>query len=423
MLDINFIRENQELIKEAARKKCLEFDVQKLLEIDDRRRRLLSAIETRRAEQNKASEKIASASTDEEREDLIASMKSVKEALADDESAFKKIVREWQILMVAVPNIPDMSVPDGEDDKGNQEIRTWGEKTKFSFEPKNHIEILQNLGLLDLDRGAKVSGFRGYILKGDAVLLQFALWQFALKEIMVKGFEPMSVPSLVNKAPFIGTGYLPQGDEDLYHTQDGDYLSGTAEVATMAYSMDEVVDSKKFPMKLVSFSPCFRREAGSHGKDTKGIVRVHEFFKLEQVVLCEAKHEESVRLHEEITANAEAIMQKLGMAYRVVVNCGGDLGLGQVKKYDIEAWVPAENSYRETHSSSYFHDFQTRRLNIRYRDGEKLKFAHSLNSTLIATPRIIVPLIEQFQTKDGSVLIPEVLHPHMNGVTKLLKKN
>ncbi len=421
MLDIRFIRENQEIIKNAAAKKHLNFDVERLIAVDDKRRELLSIIEARRAEQNKASEKIATAADDIERKALIAEMKTVKGAQETDESAMKEVMHEWQTLMVAVPNIPDMSVPEGESDKNNVEVRAWGEKPKFDFEPKNHIEILQNLDMLDLERGGKVAGFRGYVLKGNAALLQFALWQFAMTELTKKGFTPMSVPSLLKKAPFIGTGYLPQGEEDLYKTQDGDYLAGTAEVATMAYFMDEVVEQKDLPIKLVSFSPCFRREAGSHGKDTKGLVRVHEFMKLEQIVLGEASHEESVKLHEEITANAEEILKKLGLAYHVVVNCGGDLGLGQVKKYDIEAWVPTENTYRETHSASYFHDFQTRRLNIRYRDGDKLKFAHSLNNTAIATPRILVPLVEQFQQADGSVLIPEVLHPYMNGITKLSK--
>jgi seryl-tRNA synthetase len=310
-------------------------------------------------------------------------------------------------------------VPEGASDKDNQEHRVWGDKPKFSFEPKSHIEILESLDMLDLERGTKVAGFRGYFLKGNAAMLMFAIWQFTLAELFKKGYTPMAVPSLLKKAPFIGTGYLPQGEEDLYKTQDGDYLAGTAEVATMAYYMDEVLDTKQLPIKLISFSPAFRREAGSHGKDTKGLVRVHEFAKFEQVILCEASHEESVKFHEELLANAEDLLQKLGIAHRVVVNCGGDLGLGQVKKYDIEAWVPSENTYRETHSASYFHDFQTRRLNIRYRDGEKMKFAHSLNNTAIATPRILVPLIEQYQQADGTVRIPDALLPYMNGVTTL----
>lgn len=420
MLDIKFIRENQELIKKAAEKKHVQFDVERLVSIDDKRRELLTSIETKRSEQNQASEKIAKASP-EERATLINGMKDLKGALEREEELFKEVMHEWQLLMVAVPNIPDMSVPDGDSDKDNVEVRAWGEKPKFSFEPKNHIEILQNLGMVDFDRGTKVAGFRGYILKGDAVLLQMAIWQFALNELSKKGFVPMSVPSMIKKGPFIGTGYLPQSEEDLYKTQDADYLSGTAEVATMGYYMDETIDAKDFPIKFVSFSPCFRREAGSHGKDTRGLIRVHEFYKVEQVILCEADHAKSVELHEQITANSEELIQKLGLAYHVVANCGGDLGLGQVKKYDIEAWVPSENTYRETHSASYFHDFQTRRLNIRYRDGEKLKFAHSLNNTAIATPRILVPLLEQLQQEDGSVLIPEVLRPYMNGKTKLSK--
>ncbi len=406
----------------AAAKKRLDFDVSKLIEVDDKRRDLLSIIEKRRAEQNKASEKIAQAGTPEERQQLIAEMKTVKEAQEKDEATMKEIMHEWHLLMVAVPNIPDISVPDGDSDKDNMEVRVWGDKPRFSFEPKSHIELLESLDMLDLDRGTKVAGFRGYILKGEAAQLQMAILQFAMSELTKKGYTAMSVPSLVKKAPFIGTGYLPQGEEDLYRTQDGDYLSGTAEVATMAYFMDETLELKDLPTKLVAFSPCFRREAGSHGKDTKGLIRLHEFMKIEQVVLCEASHETSMKLHEEITANAEEIMQKLGLAHHVVANCGGDLGLGQVKKYDIEAWVPSEKTYRETHSASYFHDFQTRRLNIRYRDGDKLKFAHSLNSTAVASPRILVPLVEQFQQADGSVRIPEVLRPYMNGITELRRK-
>ena len=212
----------------------------------------------------------------------------------------------------------------------------------------------------------------------------------------------------------MGTGYLPQSEEDLYKTQDNDYMAGTAEVATMGYYADEMIDAARLPIKFFSYSPCFRREAGSHGKDTKGIFRIHEFMKYEQVVLCEASHEESVRLHEEITRNAEAILQELKLPYHVVVNCGGDLGLGQVKKYDIEAWMPSEQKYRETHSSSYFHDFQTRRLNIRYRDAQGvLRYVHSLNNTALAMPRVICQIVENYQRADGSIEIPDVLRPYI----------
>jgi seryl-tRNA synthetase len=240
---------------------------------------------------------------------------------------------------------------------------------------------------------------------------------FAIDHLSKKGYRLMHVPSLVRRETLLGTGYLPQGEEDLYRTQDNEYLAGTGEVATMSYYAGQVLDLAKLPIKVIAISPCFRREAGSHGKDTKGLVRVHEFWKLEQIVLGEGSHEESVRLHEELRENAEEILRALELPYHVVVNCGGDLGLGQVKKYDLEAWVPSEGKYRETHSASYFHDFQTRRLSIKYVDaaGER-RFAHSLNNTAIASPRILVPFLECHQQADGSVKIPEALRPYLGGL-------
>jgi len=414
MLDIKFIRENKDLIKEGARKKHIDFDVDELVKVDDKRKGLLASIEQKRAEQNLYTEKIARAVDQNERQAMIDEVRKLKEELQKEEEEFKLVMKGWQTLMVSVPNIPDMSVPEGKDDDDNVETKTWGDKTQFTFEPKGHIELMQNLDMVDFERGTKVAGFRGYFLKNDGAKLNFAVWQFVLNKLIQKNFTPMITPSMVKRDPFVGTGYLPQSEEDLYKTQDDGYLTGTAEVPTTSYYMDEVLDKKDLPTKFVSFSPCFRREAGSHGKDTKGLMRVHEFFKLEQVVLCEANHAESVKFHEELTANAEEIMQELGIPYHVVVNCGGDLGLGQVKKYDIEAWVPSENKYRETHSSSYFHDFQTRRLNIRYRDdGGKLKFVHSLNNTAIATPRVLISIIENNQQEDGSIKVPEALRQYM----------
>ena len=232
----------------------------------------------------------------------------------------------------------------------------------------------------------------------------------------------MIVPSLVKRENLIGSGYLPQGEEDLYKTQDGDFLAGTAEVATMGFHANDVLEKSDLPKKFLSFSPCFRREAGSHGKDVKGLIRVHEFYKLEQVVLCEASHAESVKFHEEVNRNTEEFIELLGIPYHTVINCGADLGLGQVKKYDIELWVPNEKTYREISSASYFHDFQTRRLNIRYRDTDgKMKYAHSLNSTAIPTPRILVSLVENFQQADGSIVIPEILRKYMGG-REVIKK-
>ena len=422
MLDIKFIRENADLIKAGAKKKHLEVDIDRLMAVDEKRRGLLSEVETMRAKQNTVSDQVVKASTDEKAR-LIGEMKVLKESLQAKEKELQEVDHSWQLLMVQVPNIPDLSVPEGTTDADNVEVRTWGQKPAIK-NPKSHIELTEALGLADFERGTKVAGFRGYFLKGDGALLNYAVWQFVMDHFVKKGgFTLMLVPSLVKRVAFLGTGYLPQGEEDLYKTQDGDFLAGTGEVATMAYYMNETLDKKDLPLKMVAFSPCFRREAGSHGKDTKGLMRVHEFFKFEQVVLCEANHEVSVKHHEELTKNAEELLQALNLPYHVVINCGGDLGLGQVKKYDIETWVPSEGKYRETHSSSYFHDFQTRRLNIRYRDEQgAMQYAHSLNNTALATPRILISILENYQNEDGSVTVPEVLRPYM-GKDKIQKNS
>lgn len=423
MLDIKFIRENKDVVIAGAKKKHIEVNIDRLIELDDQRRELQLSIDGKRAEQNAVSEKIPTA-TAEEKQALIAGMTTLKEELKKQEETMQEVLKEWRLLMLAVPNVPDMSVPDGESDADNQETRVWGEKTTFDFQPKNHVELMTLNDMADFERGSKVAGFRGYFLKNDGARLVWALERLIEDRFMHKeGFTPMIVPSLLRREPFMGTGYLPQSEEDLYKTQDTDYLAGTAEVGTMGYYQEEVLDKKDLPIKFFAFSPCFRREAGSHGKDTKGVFRIHEFVKYEQVVLCEASHEESVRLHEEITANAEAILQELKLPYHVVINCGGDLGLGQVKKYDIEAWMPSENTYRETHSSSYFHDFQSRRLNIRYRDESgTMRYVHSLNNTALAMPRILCQIVENYQRADGSIAIPDVLQGYM-GKDEIRKGN
>lgn len=414
MLDIKFIRENKDIVQDGARKKCIKFNVDELLEVDDKRRALLQAVEEMRTKQNRVSEQVAMAQDPTERQRLIDEMRTFKEGLQKKEGELKDIMKTWQGLMVQVPNIPDMSVPEGKSDAENMEVKVWGDKPSFTFQPKGHVDIMLDLDMVDFERGTKVAGFRGYYLKNDGALLSYAIWQYAQEFFLGKGFTPMIVPSLVGRDAFVGTGYLPQSEDDLYKTQDDMFLAGTAEVATMAYHMDEIVPKDKLPMKYLSFSPCFRREAGSHGRDTKGLIRVHEFYKLEQVVLCEANHAESVKWHEWVNANTESFIESLGIPYHTVTNCGGDLGLGQVKKFDVELWVPNEEKYREISSASYFHDFQTRRLNIRYKDeGGKTRFAHSLNSTAIPTPRILVSLIENFQQADGSVAIPEVLQKYL----------
>ena len=413
MLDIKFIRENPELIKEAARKKHIDFNVDDLLVADVKRIEKLSLVEALRAEQNVVSDKIPNA-TAEERQTLIEKMKLLKDDLKKHEDELKEVMNEWHLLMLKVPNVPDISVPEGDSDAGNMEVRDWGDKPNFNFTVKDHIELCELNDLADFERGTKVAGFRGYFLKNEAAQIEMALWQLFNDQLIAKGFTPMIVPSLVTKNTLVGTGYLPGGEDDLYRTQDDEYLAGTGEVATMSYYSNEILDQAQFPIRLAAFSPCFRREAGSHSKDTKGLIRVHEFFKLEQIVLCEASHIETVKFHEEITANVEELLQALELPYHVVVNCGGDLGQGQVKKYDIEVWMPSQNTYRETHSASYFHDFQTRRLNIRYRDSEgKLRFAHSLNNTAVATPRILACIFENNQQSDGSIKIPAVLQKYL----------
>ena len=398
--------------------------MEELIETDNERISLIKEVDEMRNKQNQVNSKVSSATDMKAKNDIIYEMKLLKDELQKKETKLEEVMKKWRSLMVHVPNIPDMSVPEGVSDAENKEFKKWGDLPQFNFAPKNHFDIMKELDIADMERGVKVAGFRGYFLKNDGLLLSMALWQFCINLLAKKGYEPLLAPSLVKKEPFYGSGYLPQGEEDLYKTQDADYLSGTAEVGTMGYYMDEVIPKEKLPKLFVSFSPCFRREAGSHGKDTRGLIRLHEFYKVEQVILCEASHEESVKWHEALRDNAEEIMQALKIPYRVVINCGGDLGQGQVKKYDIEAWVPSENKYRETHSISYFHDFQTRRLNTKYKDADgKSKFAHSLNGTALATPRAIVAIIENFQNEDGSINIPEVLQPYMGGKKVIAKKS
>jgi len=420
MLDIKFIRENKDIVQAAAQKKHLSFDVEELLSVDKMRLELLTSVEQLRSEQNRLSDKVAFATDSVVRAGFIEEVRVLKETLKIKEEDLKEKMHAWQKLMLSVPNVPDMSVPDGESDADNVEVKKWGDIVNFTFEPKDHVELMTHLKMVDFERGTKVHGFRGYFLMGKGVQLSFAIWNYALAFWTNKGFIPVIPPIIARKQIFMGTGYLPAGEDDLYKTQDGDYLAGTAEVPVMGLHADEVLDEKDFPIKYLGFSPCYRREAGSHSKDVKGLIRVHEFYKWEQVVLCEASHAKSVELHEEINRNTEEFIESLGIPYHTVVNCGGDLGQGQVKKYDIELWVPKEERYREISSASYFHDFQTRRGNIRYKDSEGvLRFAHSLNCTAIPTPRILVSLIENYQEVDGSIRIPEVLRPYMGGETHI----
>ncbi|MDD5098101.1 MAG: serine--tRNA ligase [Candidatus Pacebacteria bacterium] len=414
MLDIKYIKENPDKIKGACRKKKVNINIDALLELYEKRKQLIQSIENKSAMKNQANKRIQEAKTKEDREAVIAQMRELDKNSDKEDEEYKKINEEFEKLMLLVPNVPDESVPDGDSDADNVEVKKWGKIPEFKFPIKDHVGLAKDLDLVDFERGTKVVGFRGYFLRREAFLICMAIWQYATDLLMKKGFIPMGAPSLVNEEAMTGTGYLPQSKDEVYNTHDGMYLAGTSEVSVMSYHSNETLKEEDLPIKYMGFSPCFRTEIGSYGKDTQGIYRVHEFMKIEQVVLCKNDKEESVRLHEEITKNAEEILQGLNIPYHVVLNCAGDLGLGQVKKYDIECWIPSKNKYGETHSSSYFFDFQTRRLNIRYKtkNGET-KFTHSLNNTGIATPRILIPLLENNQQKDGSIKIPKVLHKYL----------
>jgi len=413
MLDIKFIRENKELVKEGARKKRIEFDVEKLVEVDDKRRALLAEVEKMRTEHNQKTNEIQKAESVSDRNNLMLFTKALKDELQKKEKEWKEITAEWKELMIQAPNIPDASVPEGKDEEDNKELKLGGEKPEFSFKPKDHIELMTDLDMVDFERGSKAHGFRGYFLKNDGALLSWAIWNYAQEFFLKKDFIPFIAPAVVKKEYFYGTGHLPSEAEDLFKTQDDDYLSGTAEVPMMAYHADEVVPKEKLPIRYLAFSPCYRREAGSYGKDTKGLMRVHEFFKFEQLILCEASHEESVKLHEEITENMEEFVESLGLPYRRFAICTGDLKSSQVKSYDTELWVPSMEGYKEIGSASYYHDFQTRRFNTKYDDGGIKKYVHSLNGTAAPTPRILISLIENYQQEDGSIKIPEVLQKYM----------
>lgn len=409
MLDIRFIRENPEIIRKALRKRHSDFDFDRFLKVDEEYRAILCETEELRASQNRAGEEV-SRSGAEEKESKIAALRELKASLEQKEEALAKAERDFRKLMLLLPNIPDPSVPEGESDKDNVEVRRYGSPPEFNFLIRDHLALFKLLDLVDFERGVKVSGFRGYFLKNEGALLSLALWKFALDFMVSKGFTPFLAPSLIREDIYVGTGKLPQFREDLYATDDNLYLSATAEVPMMGYHADEILSEEELPKKYVAFSPAYRREAGSYGKDQKGLFRVHEIMKVEQMVLCKAEYQESLKWHEELVRWSEEMLQALEIPYRVIINSAADLPFAAVKMYDLESWMPSEKKYRETHSASIIHDFQSRRLKIRYRSGDgKIQFAHSLNNTALATPRIFQALLENHQQEDGSVAIPEAL--------------
>ncbi len=405
MLDIKFIRENLEICKKAAVDKNRKVDWDALLSSDTKRRSLISEIDALRKDRNA----VSALRTDQAK----VKGKTIKEKIQKLEGELRSVEEAFGELMGTVPNVPDPSVPIGKDAAGNKELRKWGDVPKFSLTPKDHIELAKNLDLIDFTRGAKVGGFRAYFLKNEAALLEWAIMLYAFRKLIDKGFTPMTAPSLVKDFTLFGNGQFPWGKDEVYHVEKDDmYLAGTAEVPVTAYFADEILSESELPKKFVAYSPCFRREAGSYGKDTKGVYRVHQFNKIEQVIISTAEMNTSITLHEELLTNAEEILQDLKLPYRVMFMCTGDMGEPQVKKYDIETWMPGRGEYGETMSDSFMGDFQARRLKIRYRgkNGE-VKFAHTLNNTALASPRILIAIMENYQQADGSIKVPDVLVP------------
>ncbi|MBM3225157.1 MAG: serine--tRNA ligase [Candidatus Tectomicrobia bacterium] len=423
MLDIRFIRENPALVQAGARKKRIDIDIQQLLALDEQRRSLTNQVENFKAQRNRMSREIP-ALQGEARQAAIAQMKQV----ADESRALEGPLREaeaaFEAMMLRVPNVPADDVPDGLSDADNVEVKTWGAIPQFDFPLRDHVELGEHLDILDIPRAVKLAGSRTYFLKNAGALLEHAVLQFALYHMVRKGFVPLVVPHLVKDEAMFGTAYFPAGQEQTYRLpEDQANLIGTAEVPVTAYHTDEILRADELPKYYVGLSNCYRREAGTYGKDTRGLYRIHQFQKVEQVVICANDPAVSTREHTHILQNAEEILQALQLPYRVVAVCGGDLGIPQVKKYDIETWMPSRQAYGETHSASKFHDFQARRLRLRYRDTDgTVRFVHTLNNTVIASPRILIPLLELNQRADGSVAIPAVLQPYMGGMQEIVPR-
>ncbi len=412
------IRSHPDVVKEAARLKYNDIDIDYLLEVDRKVTSLQREVEEARAQQNQISKQIAKVGKDKElREKLIAEGKQLAEQIKSMEPMLIALLEERQQLLYLVPNIPDLSAPIGKDENDNVPVKYWGKIPTFDFEPRDHYTIMQNLDMVDIERGVKVAGARSYILKNDAARLELALMNFAFDRVARKGYTPLIVPAMAREFCFIGNGQFPKGRDQVYAIENDDtFLVGTAEVSITGMFKDEILKVDDLPLRFVAFCPCFRREAGTYGKDTRGVFRIHQFNKVEQYIICRADHEESVLWHEALLANSEELVQALELPYRVVNVCTGDMGDGKVGMYDLECWLPSENRYRETHSCSYFHDWQARRANIRYRDEDgKVRFVHTLNNTAIASPRIMLPLLETHQQADGSVKIPAALRPYLGG--------
>ena len=404
MLDIKKVREHLDRYQSDLRKRNSSFDVDALLHLDDERKSLQQQIDALKFQQKELAAK----------QDYEGA-KALKKEIQALEEHFTEVMKKLQELQLQMPNFIAPEVPEGKDDSENKEIRKNWTIPSFDFPIQDHLTLMKRHDMVDVERGVKLAGARSYFLKGDGMLLEQAVLQFSLQKLVKKGFTPFSVPNLVNPECLVGTWYFPWGEEDAYRLErDNQWLIATAEIPLTSYYSGEILEEQDLPKKLVWLSPCYRREAGTYGKDTQGLYRVHQFMKVEQVVLLPEDLAMSDQLHAQILANSEEVVQELGLPYRVLQLCSGDLALGKYNSHDIECWMPSRNAYWETHSATSFLDFQARRLNLRYRDSQgAIKYCYTMNNTVVATPRILIALIENNQTADGKIRIPSVLVPFM----------
>lgn len=421
MLDAKLIRDQPDIVRAMLEKRGIAFPIEELLQYDKKRRALITEAQELKHKRNVVSEKIAAEKKQgHDASEVIKEMKVISDRISYLDREIDQAEKRYQELMLSLPNLIHESVPEGKDENDNVEVRRWGEPKKFNFDAKDHIDIASSLNLIDLERAAKTSGARFYFLRGNLVKLNYALVQFALDFLIKKGYTLLQTPYMINRKAMEGAVIVSDFGDVIYKI-DGDdlYLIGTSEHAIVSMHMNEIFDVKELPLKYAGISPCFRKEAGAHGKDTKGIFRVHQFEKVEQFVF--SKPEESWDIHEEMLRNAEEFLQLLGIPYRVTLLCSADLGKISAKTYDIEAWMPGQNTYREIVSCSNCLDYQARRLGVKYREkpNEESKFVYTLNSTLVATERTLVAIMENYQTEKGSVIIPDVLKPYMDNVDEL----
>ncbi len=416
MLDRRFIRENPDAVKAAVRVKGIDLDVDELLQLDKLGRELQHELDQALARRRSSSKEFAQAD-DARRAELRAEHEERDTQLRALREQLAETTEKLQALMLLTPMIPWDGAPVGPDESANVVIRSVGTPPEFGFRPLDHVELLEKRGWADFTRARKVAGERAYALMSDLVLLERAVHSYALDLLMAKDFTLVSVPSLVREGPLTGTGMFPAHREETYAiTADDLYLAGTAEVALVGFHSDEILDHTRLPVRYAGISPCFRREAGSAGRDVRGLLRVHQFEKVEQFVICAADAAESDRWHAELLGTAEQLLQAFGLAYQVVECATGDMGAGKYRMNDINTWMPSLGTYRETHSCSSLHDWQARRANLRYRDADgTIRFAYTLNNTAVATPRILAALVENFQTSEAQVRVPAVLRPYLGG--------